>query len=132
MIESKKFSLIIQNVKNKFDDLLLESKIEQEFKNSNTKFSLYTKENIFPIFLYGKIDNNEIIVYGDYNIRKNSVIINECNKKAYYVINISQVEIKTKYNNSIYIRKGTKILLDDNVEEINVIKAGKKYYIYKE
>lgn len=132
MSENKNFlSSTINNIKNKISDIVLENKIESNYKQNNTTFTLYTKDNILSTTLSGKINNNELIVYGDHKIPKYSVIVNECNKKAYYVLNTSTTEIKTNYNSTHYIRKGTKILLDENVEEANVIKAGKKYFIYK-
>lgn len=132
MSENKNFlSSTINNIKNKISDIVLENKIESSYKQNNTTFTLYTKDNILSTTLSGRINNNELIVYGDHKIPKYSVIVNECNKKAYYVLNTSTTEIKTNYNSTYYIRKGTKILLDENVEEANVIKAGKKYFIYK-
>lgn len=132
MSENKNFlSSTINNIKNKISDIVLENKIESSYKQNNTTFTLYTKDNILSTTLSGRINNNELIVYGDHKIPKYSVIVNECNKKAYYVLNTSTTEIKTNYNSTYYIRKGTKILLDENVEEVNVIKAGKKYFIYK-
>ena len=132
MSENKNFlSSTINNIKNKISDIVLENKIESSYKQNNTTFTLYIKDNILSTTLSGRINNNELIVYGDHKIPKYSVIVNECNKKAYYVLNTSTTEIKTNYNSTYYIRKGTKILLDENVEEANVIKAGKKYFIYK-
>ena len=132
MSENKNFlSSTINNIKNKISDIVLENKIESSYKQNNTTFTLYTKDNILSTTLSGRINNNKLIVYGDHKIPKYSVIVNECNKKAYYVLNTSTTEIKTNYNSTYYIRKGTKILLDENVEEANVIKAGKKYFIYK-
>ena len=119
-------------MKSKFDSMLLENKIEQEFRNNNTKFSLYIENSIFPIVLYGKYENNVLTVYGDYKIKKGNIIVNECNKNIYSVESSSNVELNTKYNSNIYIRKGTKILLDDNVEEVKVIKVKNKYYLIKE
>jgi len=121
----------ISNIKNKVSDAILETKIESEYKQKNTTFSLYKKDNILSITLSGEIKNKELIVYGDHKIPKYSIIIDESNKKAYYVLNTLTTEIKTVYSSNNYIRKGTIIILDENVEEVNVIKAGKKYYIYK-
>ncbi len=132
MIQSKRVQSFVENIKDKINNIILENKIEQEFKNNNTKFSLYTKDNIIPIVLYGKINNNEILVYGDCIIEQNSIIVNECNKKAYYAISSSKQEIQTTHNSNIYIRKGTKILLDENVKEVKVIKAKNKYYLLKD
>lgn len=124
-------SSTIESLKMKVADLVLENKIENNFKQNNTTFILYTKDNVLSTSLSGKIDNNLLTVYGDHKIPKYSIIVNECNKKAYYVLNTTTTEIKTNYNSNNYIRKGTIITLDEKVEEVNVIKAGKKYYIYK-
>jgi len=132
MIDSNSVTSIIKNIKEKVDDMLLEKYIENDFKNNNTKFMLCKRDIIIPIFLYGKIEKNELSVYGDHNIEKGSIVVNECNNKAYYVIETKKVEISTKYKSNIYIRKGTKILLDENVQEVKVIKAKNKYYLYKE
>lgn len=127
----KSFIKTMDSIKNKVSDLTLEIKIQNEFNKLATKFTLYKKENILPITLYGIINDNIITIYGDHNIDKNCIIVNECNKKVYYILEQSVTEIKTKYNNNIYIRKGTIVKVDGDVKEVDAIKIGKKYYLLK-
>lgn len=116
------------NVKEKVNDAILEVKIETAFKEKNNLYTLYTKNNSFSTKLSGYIENDNLIVYGNHNIPKNSVLISDCGKKVFYIKGIENVEITTQLNGNQYTRKGTKLYLDDNVEEVQVIKAGKRYF----
>ncbi len=125
------FNKLINKTKNKISNILLEQKIESKFKEKNITFTLYMKDNIFPITLTGYYENNNIIVYGNNKVPLNSVIVNEGTKTTYYVTNVYEKEIKIILDNNEYKRKGLLLELDNNIHEVNVIKAGKKYYLSK-
>lgn len=116
-----------QIVKGKVDDFVLDTKIESEFRTKNTSYTLYTKDH--SISLCGYIIDKEIIVYGTHKVPKQNVIIDNETKKAYYVIDTKETTVKTVLNGIEYVRKGTCLVIDDSVEEVEVLKAGKRYFL---
>lgn len=129
MAEKKNiFKRTYDNVKEKINDAILETKIETSFKEKNDLYTLYTKNNSFYTKLSGYFEEDKLIVYGKHNIPQYSIIISDCGKNVYYVIKCEEVEITTQLNGVEYTRIGTKLYLDKNVEELNVIKAGKRYF----
>lgn len=132
MKEFDKINSLLDEIKNRVNKVILNAKIDQEYKKNNTKFTLYKKESILPITLYGCIDKDIITVYGDIKIEPYSVIVNECNKQSFRVLETRNTEINTKYDNTIYIRKGIIIHTDKNLKEVKVIKVKNKYYLYNE
>lgn len=125
------FKKTARTIKDKTNQILLDRNIESYFNNKNIKFTLYKKDSILFNTLYGYIENNKLIVLNNYNIPNGSIIVNECNKKTYYVIKTETSNIDIVYNNQTYNKPSTIIQIDGNVEEVNVVKAGKKYYKVK-
>ena len=131
--ESKEFAINKINLfKDKINEYIIENKIELKFKNNNIPFQLYESKNLFPICLSGYYENSKIVVYGTPKINNNSIIINMNNKEAYYVIDTKNTEIKITYEDKEYVKKATMISIDKNVKEVEVIKAGKRYFLLKE
>ncbi len=64
-------------------------------------------------------------------IKPFSVVISKKDKKAYYVTSISKLEIKIQVEGVEYTRQGTRVILKDDLEEVDVIKADGRYFIYK-
>ena len=131
--EEKKggFSGWWNKTKSNISNNILESNIESKFNKENKAFLNYNKNEVFSNTYYGRIIDDSLLIYGKRNLKSNSVIVDKATNKAYYVI--SNVETKTKviYEGVEYERDATLVKLDSNVEEVNVIKAGDKYYIYK-
>lgn len=113
-------------------DLVQESKIENAFNSQNSEFTIYQKDQLLSTTVFGYLDTDKIIIYGKRDFALNSVIIDENSNKPYYIKKISDTTIDVKLNDRIYSKPGTIIETDEQVIEVNVIKAGKKYYLYKE
>lgn len=129
MAEKKNiFKRTYESIKGKINDAILETKIETSFKEKNDLYTLYTKNNSFSTKLSGYFIEDKLVVYGKHNIPKYSIIISDCGKNVYYVTKCEDIQIVTKYNGTEYNRIGTKLYLDKNVEELDVVKAGKRYF----
>lgn len=129
MAEKKNiFKRTYENIKEKINDAILETKIETSFKEKNDLYTLYTKNNSFSTKLSGYFMEDKIVVYGKHNIPQYSIIISDCGKNVYYITKSEDIQITTNLNGTEYTRIGTKLYLDKNVEELNVIKAGKRYF----
>lgn len=113
-------------------DLVQDSKIENAFNSQNTEFTIYQKDQLLSTTVFGYLDTDKIIIYGKRDFALNSVIIDENSNKPYYIKKLSDTTIDVKLNDTIYSKPGTIIETDEQVIEVNVIKAGKKYYLYKE
>jgi len=113
------------------NDINLKYKIENKFKKDNQKFTIYTKDSLVPCSCSGFYKENKIIIYGNHLNKINSFIVNNANNKVYKIVNTKSVDLKIDYENIEYIKQGTIIFIDDNIEEVSVIKVGTKYYKYK-
>ncbi|MCR5113237.1 MAG: hypothetical protein K6A63_04805 [Acholeplasmatales bacterium] len=111
----------------------LENKIEAAYKKDTITFANYEKDSLLPKTYYGKyLSDNQIEVFGDHEAKVNTIIISEKDEKAYYVTSTEKTTVKSTVEGTEYERPGTIINLDTDVTEVNVIKAGKRYFIYKE
>ncbi len=126
------FSKFFNKAKASVNNAVLESKIESSYNNANIAFTCYEKDATFAQSLHGSfINDSQLLVFGEKEIKKYSVIINSKDNKAYYVTSTEEGKVTSIVEGVEYERKGTIINLDSNVEEVNVIKAGKRYFIYK-
>ena len=110
---------------------MLDSKIEMKFKEDNLTFTLYEKDEMFSTGLNGLYLGEDIVVLGKKEIPAYSVIAEDDTDKAYYVLETKEDKVEVTIDDVKYTRDATLIKVDKNVEEVNVIKAGKKYYRYK-
>lgn len=53
-------------------------------------------------------------------------------EKPYYIDSVTPTTVKVLLDGYEYKRKASKYALDENVKEVNVIKADKHYYLVKE
>ena len=126
------FSKFFNKAKASVNNAVLESKIESSYNNANIAFTCYEKDTTFGQSLHGNfINDSQLLVFGEKEIKKYSVIINSKDNKAYYVTSTEEGKVTSIVVGVEFERKGTIINLDSNVEEVNVIKAGKRYFIYK-
>jgi len=126
------FSKFFNKAKASVNNAVLESKIESSYNNANIAFTCYEKDATFGQALHGNFINvSQLLVFGEKEIKKYSVIISSKDNKAYYVTSTEEGKVTSIVEGVEYERKGTIINLDSNVEEVNVIKAGKRYFIYK-
>lgn len=116
------------DVKKAFSDWLLNFNIENKFRKDNKSFMIYLKQSIFPFYINGYFERNNLIVYGDHLDKIHGFINDYNNKKIYYIEEAKLCDVKVLYNNIEYIKKGTLFTLEEKVEEVDVTKVGKKYY----
>ena len=126
------FSKFFNKAKSSINSSILESKIESAYNTANIAFTIYEKDSTFGQACHGSyLNDNQLVVFGEKEIKKYSVIISSKDNKAYYVLSTEEGKVTSVVEGVEYERKGTIINLDSNVEEVNVIKAGKRYFIYK-
>lgn len=133
VVDDKKengFKKFFGKVKKSVNDSMLEAKKENNYANEHSSFKAYEKDSLFPRKLAGEIVDGVLICFGKVEFKKGSVIIDE-NDKAYYVVSISETTVTSKVDDVTYECEGSKITLDENVEEVNVIRADARYFIYK-
>lgn len=125
------FSKFWKKTKQSVNDSILEGKIRASYEKAHKQFSLYEKDALISSTLYGTIEGTTLTSFGKTEIKPYSVLIATDEGKAYYVLSGADTTVKSMVEGVEYEREGTIIELDENVEEVNVIKAGKRYFIYK-
>ena len=83
-----------------------------------------------PNTVYGYLEDNTLIAYGEQELKKNSIMV--FMEKPYYIDSVTPTTVKILLDGYEYKRKASKYALDENVKEVNVIKADKHYYLVKE
>ncbi|MCR4899159.1 MAG: hypothetical protein K5892_08080 [Acholeplasmatales bacterium] len=124
------FSRAWNKTKQSVNDSILEGKIESSYKKAHLEYTNYTKDEMLSKTYYGAIENDKLTVFGNHEVKTYSVIIGP-DEKAYYVVAIEETEVASTVEGIEYKRPGMILTLDKNVEEVNVVKAGKRYFIYK-
>lgn len=128
------FTKFFNKAKASVNSALLENKIESTFNGQNNTFSIYSKNETFGSSVHGAYTSEakeQILIFGTREIKPYSVIIDSSDETAYYVTATSEGSVHVVVDGVEYERKGTLIDLDKNVEEVDVVKAGKRYFIYK-
>lgn len=128
------FSKFFNKAKTSVNNAILEGKIENSYNDKNISFTIYSKDAALGQSVHGNYLNDEktqMIVFGEKEIKAYSVIVNNKDNDAFYVLSTEEGKVTSIVDAVEYERKGTIINLDKNVEEVNVIKAGKRYFIYK-
>ena len=124
------FSRAWNKTKQSVNDSILEGKIESAYKKAHLEYTNYTKDEMLSKTYYGALEGNKLTVFGNHEVKTYSVIIGP-DEKAYYVLTIEETEVTSTVEGVEYKRPGMILTLDSNVEEVNVVKAGKRYFIYK-
>lgn len=122
---------IYDSTKQRIEKIILENKIESKFKNESSSYSLYIKDSMFVFKLYGYLLNDRIIIYGKHNIPNYSIIVNDNTQDTYCITSSKDYVIKITLDNEEYTRSGILLNYTKDLEEVKVIKVGKKYYKYK-
>ena len=126
------FSKFFNKAKASVQAAQLENEIEAAYKQDSVAFAYYEKDSLLPKTFHGKyLNDNQIEVFGEHTVKPNTIIIADKDEKAYYVESFEKTTVKATVENQEYECTGTIINLDSNVNEVNVIKAGKRYFIYK-
>ncbi len=129
--EENAFSKMWKKAKQSVNDTVLEAKIRSAFEKEHEIFTVYTKNELLPKSVYGSITDGVLTVFDKVDVKAWSVIVANEDDKAYYVMSTTAATVTAEVEGVSYERPGTAIYLDENVEEVNVVKAGKRYYLYK-
>lgn len=125
------FKKFWKKTKDGFNNMMLDNKIETAFNNQNTEYTIYQKDELISTTVYGYLDGDKIIVFGDKNPKLYSIITDQSTNKLYYIKGLAKTTVDVVVDGVTYNRPGTIFETEDEVVEVNVIKAGKKYYLYK-
>ena len=130
--ESNGFSGWWNKTKNNINSSILEKNIESTFNKGNIPFINYNFKEVFSNTYYGYYkDDTTITIYCEKKFNSNGILIDKKKDKAFYIVSTESTTVKVIFEGQEYERAATNVILDPNVEEINVIKAGDKYYKYK-
>ena len=124
------FSKLWNKTKKSINDSLLESKITSAYEKELPEFKVYEKDALMASGLKGKLEGDKLTYIGEKKYALNSVVV-AGDDTAYYLVAIEDTTVKATVEEVEYERPGVTITLDKNVEEVNVIKAGKRYFLYK-
>lgn len=124
------FKKFFGKVKQSVNDSVLESKKQSNYDSKHDEYRAYVKDGLLPKRINGDLNEGFLTCFGKIELSKGSVIIDK-NNKAYYVISSEKATVNTEVDNITYECEGTKFGLDENVEEVNVIKADSRYFIFK-
>ena len=126
------FKRLWKKTKQSVNDAVLENKIRSAYEKAHASFEIYEKDAILTKHASGEIADGVLTVFGKVEIKPWSVVIaDDKEEKAYYVVSTSETTVKSTVEGVEYERPGTSIVLDPKVEEVCVVRAGKRYFIYK-
>ena len=126
------FKRFWNKTKQSVNDAVLESKIRSAYEKAHKSYTVYTKNELIPKGLCGEISDGILTVFGEEEIKPYAVVIaNDEEDKAFYAVSTEKTTVSAAVEGVTYERPGTAVTLDENVEEVNVVKAGKRYFIYK-
>ena len=127
------FSKWWKGTKAKMDSDMLESHIQNAYGTAHRTFDVYNFDG--GIFngssVTGEIVDGFLIYWGSDAIKEFAVVVDRKDNKAYYAGKSEPIDVKATYEETEYTRKGTKTALDPNVQEVKVIKADKRYFLYQ-
>ncbi len=119
-----------KKTKKNLNESLMDIKIENIYKKNHDEFVIYKKDALLSQTVYGEMNNLVLVIYGKHNLDLYSVVLDK-NKTPYYIYKLEEIKICINFDNQAYIKDGMKIYLKNDLEEVDVIKAGNKYYLYK-
>lgn len=125
------FKKFWNKTKQSVNDAVLESKIESNYNKNHKEYTIYSYDELFNKSVYGEIVNDELLFFGEVQVKPYSVVIEDSSKDAYYVVEVHSANVKSIVDGVEYERPGTLLKLDKNVTEVKVVKAGKRYFLYK-
>lgn len=125
------FSKFWNKTKKSFNDAILDSKIESAYNSSHDEFGIYEKDALLSTTVHGELNGLTLDIFSTLEVKPFSVIISKKDKKAYYIISSSKIEVRVTLEGIEHICQGTRLELKDDLQEVNVIKADGRYFIYK-
>lgn len=124
------FSRLWNKTKKSINDSILESKIQSAFEKELPDFKIFAKDELLSNSVKGKLEDDKLTIFGEKEFKLFSVVMDK-DDNPFYLTNIEPTTVKSTVEEVEYERPGTILTLDKNVEEVNVLKAGKRYFIYK-
>ena len=126
------FKRFWNKTKQSVNEAVLESKIRSAYEKAHKSYTVYTKNELLPKNYAGEIKDGVLTVFGEEQIKPYAVVIaNDEEEKAFYAVSTEATAVTVAVEGVNYERPATAVTLDENVEEVNVVKAGKRYFIYK-
>jgi hypothetical protein len=128
------FSKWWKGTKDSINSNILEDHIKNAYREAHHEVRVfnYGETSIFAgMSEYGAVKDNIFTYFGTDELKPYSVIVDSLDNKAYYVLKSEKTTVKAVYDGQEYTRDGTKVTLDDKVEEVKVVKADKRYFLYK-
>lgn len=130
-VKDNAFKRFWKKTKQSVNDAVLESKIESNYNKEHKAYTIYMYNETFSKSIHGELIDNTLTFFGEIAVKPYSVVIYDATKEAFYVTECHATTVKSIVDGVEYERPGTVITLDRDVTEVKVIKAGKKYYLYK-
>ena len=124
------FSRLWNKTKKSINDSILESKIQSAFEKELPDFKIFAKDELLSNSVKGKLEDDKLTIFGEKEFKLFSVVMDK-DDNPFYLTKIEPTTVKSTVEEVEYERPGTILTLDKNVEEVNVVKAGKRYFIYK-
>lgn len=127
------FGKWMHETKAKVNASILEGHIENSYRYAHKTYEVYSYgQGLFGGFpVYGEISDGALVYFGSEEIKEYSVILDDKTGKAYYAGKSEKIEVETEYDHQHYSRPGVRVTLDEHVEEVPVIKADQRYFLYK-
>lgn len=125
------FSKFWKKTKQSVSDSILESKIKSMYEKSKTEYTIYKKGELFNQTVYGSIEENVLTIFGKEELEAYNLVVEEKSGHAYFIVGIEENTVMIEYDGTVYERPAMRLTLDADVEEVDVIKAGKRYFLYK-
>lgn len=121
------------STKKSIDDSVLEGNLTNAYNDAHHRFDVYPYgAGLFSTFgVYGEIVDGKLTYLGDSAVEKDSVVVDSKDNKAYYAKEETKTDVAITYQGTDYKRPGYVLTLDPSVEEVKVIKADKRYFLYK-
>lgn len=124
------FSRLWNKTKKSINDSILEGKIESAFEKGLPEFKVYEKDSLLSNSVKGKLEDDKLTIFGEKEFKLFAVVMDK-DENPFYLTKVEATTVKSTVEEVEYERPGTILTLDKNVEEVNVVKAGKRYFIYK-
>ena len=124
------FSRFWNKTKKSINDSILEGKIEGAYEKDLPTYKVFEKDALLSNNIKGKLDGDKLVVFGEVKFKLFSVVLDD-KENAFYLTNLEPTNVKSTVEGVEYERVGTILTLDKNVEEVKVVKAGKRYFLYK-
>lgn len=132
--EKKSFFTSLWNkAKTAVGSFALDSALEDAYNEDKDEFTYYSGDSLNVVLggvkVYGKINDGKVVVMRSQELQSDAILVCDQTGQAYYVSDVEWVTVDIVYDNQRYTRKAQQLTIDDAVVEVDVIKAGDKFYL---